>query len=145
MCTDWLPRLSTNVFNSFCPFCGTVTVLVSSFNCPRSFFEGALYQRSGNAMVHTCFQLFQATTLHSCAAGVLFQLSTKLFWEGLYVRSVVTVRFFRKKNVLKKDLPSFLPRCQKSANACPRLYLLPAIKRQHSAGNLGEIEKARLG
>ena len=74
--------------------------------------------------------------LHSCAAGVLFQLSTKLFWEDLYV-----LDSFVKINFLKKDLPSFLPRCQKSANACPRLYLLPAIKSQGSARNLCETEK----
>ena len=44
------------------------------------------------------------------------------------------------KRISKRFCPN-LPRCQKSANACPRLYLLPAIKRSGSARNLCETEK----
>ena len=65
----------------------------------------------------------------------------KLFWDGLHVRSVATARFFDTMNRISKRFCPNLPRCQKSANACPRLYLLPAIKRSGSARNLCETKK----
>ena len=95
---------STHAFNSFKPPHCTAVLLVSSSNCPQSFF--------GRASMSEVWLLLDS---------------------------------FVKINFLKKDLPSFLPRCQKSANACPRLYLLPAIKSQGSARNLGEREKPRDG
>ena len=64
----------------------------STLSCPK-VFSRLLCCIKGQAM--QCFKPFQATTaVHCTAAGVLFQLSTKLFRDGLHVRSVATIRFF---------------------------------------------------
>ena len=132
---------TTNVFNSFLPadvalwYCGGGLLFLVS---PK-LFRGCSLSMQCNALVPHASNSFKPP-LRSCWCPL--SIVPKLFRDGLHVRSVATARFFdTMKRISKRFCPN-LPRCQKSANACPRLYLLPAIKRSGSAPrNLCETEK----
>ena len=130
---------TTNVFNSFLPADVVLCWWTPLSSVPKAFSRVLAI----NALVHnvqwsTCIELFQATTAQLPVSSFN---CPKLFRDGLHVRSVATARFFdTMKRISKRFCPN-LPRWQKSANACPRLYLLPAIKRSGSARNLCETEK----
>ena len=115
---------TTNVFNSF------LLADVALWHCAAGllFPVSPKLFRGCSLSMHwsTCFELFQATTAQLPVSSFN---CPKAFWDGLHVRSVATARFFdTMKRISKRFCPN-LPRWQKSANACPRLYLLPAIKR----------------
>ena len=133
---------TTNVFNSFLPADVALCCCAGGLLFPVSpkLFQGCLLSMHWSTMCNGphASNSFKPP-LHSCQCPL--SIVPKLFRDGLHVRSVATARFFdTMKRISKRFCPN-LPRCQKSANACPRLYLLPAIKRSGSARNLCETEK----